>query len=117
MSISKVVAIFDEFRLEEVEKTLLEHDIRGFTLHPVRGRGRYFDCFNENHLIKHIQIEVYTADEYAERICKLIVDAAHTGVESEGLVCIVPVKNMYWINDKYEVQSDEFSFVEFRHPS
>jgi len=37
MSLCKVVAIFDEFRLEELESELIGHGIHGFTLHPVRG--------------------------------------------------------------------------------
>lgn len=65
MSLCKVVAIFDEFRLENVENELIKHGVHGFTLHPVRGRGRYFDSFNENHLIKHIQMEIYAANEQA----------------------------------------------------
>ena len=51
MDINKVTAIFDEFRLKEVVETLIRHGVKGFTLHPVRGRGYYFDSFNENHLI------------------------------------------------------------------
>ena len=56
MNINKVTAIFDEFCLKNVEETLIRHGVKGFTLHPVRGRGHYFDSFNENHLIKHIQM-------------------------------------------------------------
>jgi nitrogen regulatory protein P-II 1 len=33
MNINKVTAIFDEFRLKEVEETLIRHGVKGFTLH------------------------------------------------------------------------------------
>ena len=33
MDINKVTAIFDEFRLKEVEETLIRHGVKGFTLH------------------------------------------------------------------------------------
>lgn len=48
MQINKVTAIFDDFRLKDVEETLIRHGVKGFTLHPVRGRWRYFDSFNDN---------------------------------------------------------------------
>ncbi|GAB3096025.1 hypothetical protein GCM10027217_10740 [Pseudomaricurvus hydrocarbonicus] len=45
--------------MKEVEETLISHDVMGFTRHPVRGRGEYFDRFNENHLMKHSQYRLY----------------------------------------------------------
>ena len=86
MNINKVTAIFDEFRLKEVAETLIRHGVKGFTLHPVRGRGYYFDSFNENHLIKHIN------------------------ADSEGLVCIVPVNDLIWIHDKRSATDNDFQF-------
>tara|TARA_R110002110_G_C13465503_1_gene719020 strand:+ start:4383 stop:4721 length:339 start_codon:yes stop_codon:yes gene_type:complete len=108
MKINKITAIFDELRLEEVESTLIEHGVMGFTLHPVRGRGRYFDSFNDNHLIKHIQMEVYTRADQAKDIAQLIVKAAQVNAESEGLVCIVPVNELFWIHDKRSATEDDF---------
>ena len=109
MSLCKVVAIFDEFRLENFERELKAHGVHGFTLHPVRGRGRYFDSFNENHLIKHIQMEIYTSDTHAKSLCRLIADVAYTGSESEGLVSVVPVSSVVWIHDKKEAQVNDFA--------
>ena len=110
MDINKVTAIFDEFRLKEVVETLIRHGVKGFTLHPVRGRGYYFDSFNENHLIKHIQMEIYAKAEQAKEIAQLIVDAAHVNADSEGLVCIVPVNDLLWIHDKRSATDSDFPF-------
>ncbi|GAB1259680.1 P-II family nitrogen regulator [Teredinibacter haidensis] len=115
MSLCKVVAIFDEFRLEEVESKLIEHGVHGFTLHPVRGRGRYFDSFNENHLIKHIQMEIYVSEEQSLDLSRLISETAYSGAESEGLVSVVPVQSLRWIHDKREAQATDFVFRESRH--
>ena len=108
MNINKITAIFDEMRLEEVEATLLRHGVNGYTLHPVRGRGRYFDSFNKNHLIKHIQMEVYTKAEQTKEITQLIVEAAQVNVDSEGLVCIVPINDLVWIHDKRSAIESDF---------
>ena len=110
MNIQKVTAIFDEFRLKNVEDSLISHGVKGFTLHPVRGRGEYFDSFNENHLIKHIQMEIYTRSEQARDIAQLIVAAAYVNTDSEGLVCIVPVTDLFWIHDKRSATDSDFQF-------
>lgn len=98
MSLCKVVAIFDEFRLAHVEQELIKHGIHGFTLHPVRGRGRYFDSFNHEHLVKHIQMEVYALESQAQTLCRLIADSAYCNADSEGLVSVVPVSKLVWIH-------------------
>jgi nitrogen regulatory protein P-II 1 len=115
MSLCKVVAIFDEFRLENVENELIKHGVHGFTLHPVRGRGRYFDSFIENHLIKHIQMEIYAANEQANDLCRLISEVAYSGSESEGLVSVVPVQALSWIHDKRPARASDFSFKDSRN--
>jgi len=110
MKIQKVTAIFDEFRLKDVEETLIRHGVKGFTLYPVRGRGEYFDSFNKNHLIKHIQMEIYARSEHANDIAQLIVETAHINADSEGLVCIVPVNDLLWIHDKRSATDSDFQF-------
>ncbi|WP_244431109.1 P-II family nitrogen regulator [Simiduia agarivorans] len=79
-------------------------------MHPVRGRGEYFNSFNENHLIKHIQMEIYTKSEQAGDIAQLIVETAHVNADSEGLVCFVPVNDLLWIHDKRSAIDSDFQF-------
>jgi len=112
VEIRKVTAIFDEFRLKDVEASLIRHGVAGFTLHPVRGRGLYFDSFNENHLIKHIQMEVHVKAEQAKAIVENIIEAAHVNADSEGLVSIVPVNELLWIHDKRSVTAADFHYHE-----
>lgn len=112
MNIEKVTAIFDEFRLKDVEHALIRHGVKSFTLHPVRGRGQYFDSFNENHLIKHIQMEIYTRSELSRDIAQLIVAVAHANAASEGLVSIVPVHDVIWIHDERSAIDSDFHFHE-----
>jgi nitrogen regulatory protein P-II 1 len=108
MKINKITAIFDECRLKDVVETLIRHGVKGFTLHPVRGCGYYFDSFNEDHLIRNIQMEIYAKAEQAKNIAQLIVDAAHVNADSEGLVCIVPVNDLLWIHDKRSATYNDF---------
>jgi len=43
MSLKKVTAIFHELRLSNVEETLRNHFITGYTIHKTEGRGAYVD--------------------------------------------------------------------------
>ncbi len=112
MKICRVNAIFDEFRLNNVKNELIRHGVTGFTLFTVRGRGYYFDRFNEQHLIKHVEMEIYANADQADRIAELIVDVAHVNAEGEGLVSITPVDKLYWIHDKRAANNDDFRFYE-----
>jgi len=84
--------------------------VSGFSVTRVQGRGRYFDSFNPAHLTDHLQLSVYTNSEYATQIAKLIVEAAQVDVDSEGLVAVQPVEQLYWIHDKVAAKSRDFIF-------
>jgi nitrogen regulatory protein P-II 1 len=110
MSFKKVVAIFDEYRLDKVKASLLKHGVTGFTVHEVYGRGNYFNAIDEDHLIKHIQLIIYTSAEHAEHIAKLIVATAHANADAEGLVAIENVDNLYWIHTQLPSSKKDHEF-------
>lgn len=112
MSIKKVTAIFDELRLQEVENALQQHGITGFTIHKAQGRGAYVNNYNRNQLSSHIQMDIYTSQQLAKFVAKLIISAAHVNAEGEGLVSIAPIDELYWIHTKHAVNEAEFSLRE-----
>ncbi|PKH02107.1 P-II family nitrogen regulator [Psychromonas sp. MB-3u-54] len=112
MSLKKVTAIFDELRLSNVEDTLRKHSIIGYTIHKTEGRGAYVDTYNKNKLSPHIQMDIYTSDKYAAKVAKIIINAAYTNTEDEGLVSITSVDELFWIHTKHAVQEDEFKIIE-----
>lgn len=110
MTFKKVVAIFDELRLDAVKTRLIKHGVTGFTAHEVYGRGSYFDAIDEQHLIKHIQLNIYTIASNAEKIAKLIVETAHVSADAEGLVAIEAVNNLYWIHSQLPSRPEDHKF-------
>lgn len=112
MNICRITAIFDEFALEKVEEILTRHCVKTFTLYPVKGRGRYFDNFNEDRMIDYVKMEIYVNEENSIRLAKLIVDAAHVNIEGEGLVSISPVDELLWIRCKRTAVEADFPFNE-----
>ncbi|MBL4796517.1 MAG: P-II family nitrogen regulator [Oleispira sp.] len=112
MEIKKVIAIFDELRFEDIQNALVDHAVTEFSAHKIQGRGRYYDSFNRNHLIAHIQLEVYTNAEYAKKIADLILSVAYVNSLGEGMVAIEPVNELFWIHTKSRVSLDDFNYKE-----
>lgn len=115
MALKLVAAIFDQLRLEAVEAALLRHGITGFTVHSVRGRGAYFDAYNRDPLTTHIRLMTFTSERNARAVARVILDAAHTGIDNEGLVRISPVDEVYWIHTGQCCDENDFHFHEVPH--
>jgi nitrogen regulatory protein P-II 1 len=115
MTIKKITAIIDELQLEAVEQALATHGVAGFTIHPVRGRGKYCNTYSKDQLVAHTQIEIYCNGEYAEQIAKVIMATADVGADGEGLVAVIPVDQLYWVCTQQPAESGDFKFKEVTH--
>jgi len=112
MAIKKITAIFDELHVEKVANALEAHGVKGFTVHPVKGRGSYCNTFSRNHLVRHTQIEIYTAENHAKKIARLLMKVAHVGADSEGLVAITSVDELNWIFQQKQAVIEDFNYFE-----
>lgn len=112
MKIKKVTAIINEMQLENVAKELCEHGVTGFTIHPVSGRGNYCNTFSKSGLVTHKQIEVYTNDKHATQVAHLIMKTADVELDSEGLVAITTVDELFWVYQQTPAQAEDFNFNE-----
>jgi len=109
MSFKKVTAIFDQIKLIDVENALKAHSHIGFTVHSVEGKGKdaYVGLYDRNTLSLHIQMDIYTNQDCALQVAQIIIDAAHSNSEDEGLVVISDVDTLFWIHTKQQVSNDE----------
>ncbi len=112
MSVKKVIAIVNELRLDEIESALGAHGVSGFSIHPVMGRGIYCNTFSKDNLVKHIQIEVFTSDKHSTKIAELIVKTAHVGADSEGLVAIMSVDELFWISEQQVISEEQYQYFD-----
>ena len=110
MTIKKITAILNEMQLDNVAKALCEHGVTGFTIHPVTGRGNYCNTFSKDGLVTHTQIEVYTSEEYAIQIAFLIMKTADVALDSEGLVAITSVDELFWVYQQTPARVNDFNF-------
>ena len=106
MSFKKVTAIFDQDKLDKVESALNAHALKSFTVHTVAGKGNYQDLYN-NTLSEHIQMDIYIHQARAIEVANIIIEAAHSGCEDEGMVSISDVDKLFWIHSKQQLKGDE----------
>lgn len=97
MNMRKITAIFQESMLEAVESVLSEHGVTGFTVTSVQGCGEYKNYYKSDQTSRHSRIEIYMAEAQAETVAKAIMNAAHIGVEGDGIVAISPVQSVFRI--------------------
>ena len=112
MKFKKVTAIINEMKLDNVASALNEHGVNGFTVHPVRGRGNYCNTFSKDGLVTNKQIEVYTLDVHATKVARLIMKTADVALDSEGLVAITSVDELFWVYQQTPAQVSDFNFID-----
>jgi len=104
MELRKVTAIFKPERLEAVENALKKLNVPGISVTKVKGFGEYANFFKSDWLCTHIRVEVFIGKARADETAIAIMEAAHTGVEGDGIIAVLPVESMYYIRtrEKYE---------------
>lgn len=99
-------------QLNNVEKALCDHGVKGFTIHPVTGRGNYCNTYSKGGLVVHKQLEIYTTEVHAKKIAHLIMNTADVALDSEGLVAITTVDELFWVYQQTPAQAEDFNFNE-----
>jgi len=103
----KVTAIIRCEVLEKVEHRLRELGVHGYSVMQVKGCGEYTDFYSIDCMTTHARVEIFMSAKRAEAIAQAIMDAAHTGLEGDGIVAVLPVYNVYRIRKRAEMQPDE----------
>ena len=93
-----VTAIIKPHRLEEVKEALRAAGVQGMTATEVRGFGRqgghtetYRGAEYKIDFLPKVRLEVLTGSEDAERVAKIIADAARAGQIGDGKIWITAV--------------------------
>ncbi len=100
MKFRKVTAIIRPERLEAVEECLKRLNVPGVSVTKVKGFGEYADFYRSDWMCNHVRVEVFVGVQQAENIAQAIIDAAHTGVQGDGIVAVLPVESVYHIRTK-----------------
>ena len=106
MRFRKVTAIVRSERLEAIEECLRKLNAPGISVTKVKGYGEYTNFFEADNLSSHLRVEVFTSALHAEEIAVAIMEAAHTGLEGDGVVAVLPVESVYHIRTKEKCEYD-----------
>ncbi len=94
----KVEAIIRPSRVDAVRTELAKRGIEGMTITELRGVGRepghallYRGASLVVDYLARVKVEIVVSDENARPVAFAIVDAARTGRDGDGRVCILPV--------------------------
>ncbi|GMR16049.1 MAG: P-II family nitrogen regulator [Gammaproteobacteria bacterium] len=106
MKLAKVIAIIRPEVLERVEEKLKQFGVPGVSVSQVKGYGEYADFYRSDWKMSHTRVEVVTSIEKSEPTAKVIIDAAHTGLQGDGIVTITPISALYHIRSKKLCDTD-----------
>jgi nitrogen regulatory protein P-II 1 len=108
MEWKKIVAVIRDHKLGDVEERLKVLRVRGMiSVARAKGYGEYANLFNPDWCVAHARIEIYCKASRAEEIAQAIVEAAHTGLEGDGIVAVIPVEKIYRIRTKAEANDEK----------
>jgi nitrogen regulatory protein P-II 1 len=94
MNYCKVVAIVRRSVLPTVEKRLIQEQVPGITVTPVKGYGEYANYFGKDLMVPHVRIEIFVPESKVQSLVSAIVDTAHTGGQGDGFVGVIPVSEV-----------------------
>ncbi len=100
MSFKKITAIVRTSVLSAVEDALKDVGVPGVSVSQVKGYGEYSDFYAKDWMVTNSRVEVFIDAECAEAVAQAIMNAAHTGLEGDGIVTITSVDVIYHIRTK-----------------
>jgi len=106
MEFRKVTAIIRPDSLEKVEKALQVLSVPGVSVTKVKGYGEYANFYTPDWMLTHARVEVFLGQHRAEEVARAIMDAAHSGMEGDGIVAVLPVETVYHIRTREKCKID-----------
>jgi len=107
MSFKKITAIFRCDSCEKVERKLKDIGVHGFSLSKVKGYGEYADHYSDDWLVTHARIEIFAEESAVAEIVEVVMEAAHVGIEGDGIIAVSPVEDLYRIRTRSKLKPDD----------
>jgi len=106
MNYRKVTAIIPTLALEGVENNLKHIGVSGMSVSNVHGYGEYRNFFTNDRMTDCSRIEIFTEADKAKDIVNAIAKATHQGLDSDGVIAVLPVEDFFHIHEFKEVNDD-----------
>ncbi|RAP56097.1 P-II family nitrogen regulator [Oleiagrimonas sp. MCCC 1A03011] len=99
MEYRKINAIVHVDSLQAVEEVLQHLGAAAVAVTRIKGYGDYKNFYNPEWISDQARIEVFVSHEQVEVVVEAICDAAHAGLDSDGMVAVLPVETLIHIRD------------------
>lgn len=99
MKYRKVTAIFSSLELDKVEKELIKIDVSGMTISKTHGFGEYRNYYARDFMTDCVRVEIFTEADKANEIADTIARTVHHGLNSDGIVSVLPVQDFIHIRE------------------
>lgn len=96
----KISAIIREDAWEKVMQELVQSGVKGASITTIKGYGEYLNSYRSDGLETHTKIDIIASENEVDRIVNIIMESAHTGLQGDGIVSVVPVEQFYRIRSK-----------------
>ncbi|MGD2073389.1 MAG: P-II family nitrogen regulator [Gammaproteobacteria bacterium] len=106
MEFRKVTAIIRPDSLEPVERALQALSVPGVSVTRGKGYGEYADFYTPDWMLTHVRVDVFVGQHRADEVARAIMDAAHTGLEGDGIIAVMPVEAVYYIRTREKCKHD-----------
>ena len=103
MAINLVLAIVRESQVKTIVSKLYENSIPGVTISSARGYGEHVNVYSQDITDDNARVEVFVAEHATRLVVDIIMEAAKTGMEGDGVVAVLPVTTMYQVKDSTEL--------------
>ncbi len=103
----KVTALVRTSVVEAVEKALQAIHVKGVSVTRVKGYGEYANFFSRDWMVPHARLEIFTCAADVPRIVEAILSAASTGLAGDGIVCVLPVEQVWRIRSRSQARPEE----------
>ena len=99
MKFRKITAVFPSLALDKVEKELIGVGVAGMTISKTHGFGEYRNYYARDSITDCVRVEIYTEVDKANEIVKTIARTVHHGLDSDGIIAVLPVEDVLHIRD------------------
>ena len=103
MNFVAITATINKLKFEAVERKLQELSVPGLSVSETKGYGEHKNFFEKDWMGPYARLLIYAPAEDADRIATTIMDAAHAGLDDDGIIAISPVNQLFKISSKTEI--------------
>lgn len=103
MIYNEITATVDVLAMKKVRLSLQKIGVPGISVFQVRGYGERKNFFRRGWMQQSNCVRVFAPEDQTDRIVNAIMDAAHSGMEGDGIIAVNPLSRFYNIRDKKRI--------------